>query len=387
MNLKQILDDNSITQAWLAKSLGVSTATINLIVNHGQYPKRNADTIKQKLVETLNLLGIDLNTINQALNAPSSNNQTIGDAAIQSSQEEQLMLCRDDLNTHTKQYFKLFRNIFLEEVRTDKDFFKSKDINEAREALWQAAKGNDSFIAIVGESGAGKTTIKEDFFERIEDEAVITIEPYMTESHDNDKKGKQLKASHITEAILSEIAPLERMKLSPQARTKQLHNALKESKRSGNHHLVIIDEAQSLTIPTLKSLKRLLELKIGRQPLLSIAILGQPELELKLNGNNPEVREVTSRIMIYRLNPFTRNTLVDYLQHRCKAVDRDLSEFIDESGLDAIYNRLTTKTTTRGRVMESILYPLVVGNLLTRALNVAAELGAGVVTGDLVMEV
>jgi hypothetical protein len=38
--LKQLLKQNSIAQSSLCKPLGVSTATVNLFVNHGQRPKR-----------------------------------------------------------------------------------------------------------------------------------------------------------------------------------------------------------------------------------------------------------------------------------------------------------------------------------------------------------
>ena len=77
---------------------------------------------------------------------------------------------------------------------------------------------------------------------------------------------------------------------------------------------------------------------------------------------------------------------MDYLQYKCKTADRDLSEFIDESGLNAICQKLT-RNVGRNKQSESLLYPLAVGNLLTGALNAAAELGAEVVDHDLVMEV
>ena len=120
--------------------------------------------------------------------------------------------------------------------------------------------------------------------------------------------------------------------------------------------------------------------------MLSIILIGQDELKIKLAENNQEVREVVQRCEIVTLEPFTQTTLVDYLQHRCKAADRKLSEFIDESGLDAICTKLT-RNVGRKNQHESLLYPLAVGNLLTGALNAAAEHGSDVITGDLVMEV
>lgn len=150
--------------------------------------------------------------------------------------------------------------------------------------------------------------------------------------------------------------------------------------------MLIIEEAHSLPIPTLKHLKRFIELENGFTPLLSIILIGQDELKNKLAENNQEVREVVQRCEIVTLEPFTQTTLVDYLQHRCRAAGRTLPEFIDESGIDAICTKLT-RNVGRNKQSESLLYPLAVGNLITGALNAAAELGASVVDHDLVMEV
>lgn len=391
MTLQKLLDDNNITQARLAKSLSISPAAINSIVKHGVWPKRDPETVKQKLINTLNSLGIEITLINQALTAAASLNsgvQTIESAAA-SPEEEQLMLLRKQtLSQPAKKQFKLFKNIFAENIRNSTEMFRNGDIDYVRESMFQAAKGNSSFIAVIGQSGAGKSTLRRELIDRLERERepTIVIEPYVLGTEDNDAKGKTLKALHIAESILSALAPNTSAKRSPEARFRQIHSLLKESSRAGHHHLLIIEEAHSLPIPTLKHLKRFIELENGFTPLLSIILIGQDELKNKLAENNQEVREVVQRCEIVTLEPFTQTTLVDYLQHKCKSANRELSEFIDESGLDAIRTKLT-RNVGRNKQSESLLYPLAVGNLLTGALNAAAELGACVVDHDLVMEV
>jgi type II secretory pathway predicted ATPase ExeA len=390
--LKQLLKQNGIAQSSLCKPLGVSTATVNLFVNHGQRPKKNPEQFQSLFTEILEAKGIAADQIQQALKTASNteNDQALRaplDAAT--PLEEQLMLLRKQtLTPAAKKNFKLFKNIFTENIRSSSELFNNGDINYVRESMWQAAKGNSSFIAVVGQSGAGKTTLRRELIDRIERERepVVVIEPYVLATEDNDIKGKTLKASHIAEAILAALAPSTNAKRSPEARFRQIHNLLKESSRAGHHHLLIIEEAHSLPIPTLKHLKRFIELENGFTPLLSIILIGQDELKIKLAENNQEVREVVQRCEIVTLEPFTQTTLVDYLKHRCKAADRNLSDFIDESGLDAISTKLT-RNVGRKNQHESLLYPLAVGNLITGAMNVAAELGVPVVTGDLVMEV
>lgn len=391
--LKQLLKQNSIAQSSLCKPLGVSTATINLFVNHGQRPKKNPEQFQSLFTEILEAKGIAADQIQQALTTAlthTNNDQALdSERAVDPSEDEQLMLLRKQtLTPAAKKNFKLFKNIFTENIRSSSELFSNSDINYVRESMWQAAKGNSSFIAVVGQSGAGKTTLRKELIDRIERERepVVVIEPYVLATEDNDIKGKTLKASHIAEAILAALAPSTNAKRSPEARFRQIHNLLKESSRAGHHHLLVIEEAHSLPIPTLKHLKRFIELENGFTPLLSIILIGQDELKIKLAENNQEVREVVQRCEIVTLEPFTQTTLVDYLQHRCKAADRKLSDFIDESGLDAICTKLT-RNVGRKNQHESLLYPLAVGNLITGAMNVAADLGVPVVTGDLVMEV
>jgi type II secretory pathway predicted ATPase ExeA len=269
-----------------------------------------------------------------------------------------MLLRKQTLTPAAKKNFKLFKNIFTENIRSSSELFNNGDINYVRESMWQAAKGNSSFIAVVGQSGAGKTTLRRELIDRIERERepVVVIEPYVLATEDNDIKGKTLKASHIAEAILAALAPSTNAKRSPEARFRQIHNLLKESSRAGHHHLLIIEEAHSLPIPTLKHLKRFIELENGFTPLLSIILIGQDELKIKLAENNQEVREVVQRCEIVTLEPFTQTTLVDYLQHRCKAADRNLSDFIDESGLDAICTKLT-RNVGRKNQHESLYIP------------------------------
>lgn len=391
---KKLLDEHSISQTWIAKKLGFSPATINKIVKHGDYPKKNAAHLKQQFIELLVSKGLtetEILTVMDATQISSENDQAseTESAATQPQQEEQLMLLRKQtLTPAAKKKFALFKNIFTESIRSSSELYNNSDINYVREAMWQCAKGNTSFIAVVGQSGAGKSTLREELHDRIEREreAVIVIEPYVLATEDNDFKGKTLKSLHIAEAILSALAPSTNAKRSPEARFRQIHDLLKESCRAGHHHILIIEEAHSLPIPTLKHLKRFLELKNGFTPLLSIILIGQDELKIKLAENNQEVREVVQRCEIVTLEPFTQTSLVDYLQHRCNAADRKLSDFIDESGLDAICAKLT-RNVGRKNQNESLLYPLAVGNLITGAMNVATELGADVITGDLVMEV
>lgn len=241
-------------------------------------------------------------------------------------------------------------------------------------------------MAVVGESGAGKSTLRRDLIDRIraENAPIAVIEPYIIAMEDNDIKGKTLKAAHIAEAIISTLAPLQSVKRSPEARFRQLHQVLKESCKSGYSNVLIIEEAHSLPIPTLKHLKRFFELEDGFKKLISIVLIGQPELKLKLSERNTEVREVVQRCEVVELAPLDAE-LENYVAFRLAKVGKKLSDIFDEDAFLAVRQRLTA--VGRNKTTTSLLYPLAVNNLLTAAMNLAESLGVPKVNGDVVMQV
>ena len=387
IKLKQVLAQYRVSQRKLAARLAVSPAVITNLVNHGQLIKTDTEQFKTNLSAVLVELGIstalpELLTevcTTEAMSAETSQH----DKSNQTIEDETMLLAKQALFPATKKHFSLFTNPFTDEVRSADEVFTSPDVRYVREALFQTAKFG-GFMAVVGESGAGKSTLRRDLIDRINNEnlPIIVIEPYIIAMEDNDKKGKTLKAAHIAEAVISTLAPLERMKQSPEARFRQLHRVLKDSSRAGNQHVLIIEEAHSLPVPTLKHLKRFFELEDGFKKLLSIVLVGQPELKLKLSERNFEVREVVQRCEVVELAPLD-SCLEQYVEWRLKALGRQPGDIFERDALDTVRERLIL-TNARNKAQTSLLYPLAVGNLLTSAMNLAAELGLPKVTADVV---
>lgn len=295
-----------------------------------------------------------------------------------------MLLRKQVLLPDTKRAFSIFRDPF-EDLQSADDMYVSPDIRYIREAMYQVAR-HDGFLAVIGESGAGKSTLRRDLINRLRSEGapVLVIEPYVIAMEDRGDKGKALKTPHIAEAIVDTVTPLERPKSNPEARFRQMHRALKNSYESGYRHVLIIEEAHCLPIATLKHLKRLRELETGFTKLLSIILIGQSELMVKLSERNAEVREVVQRIEIAELLPVTANKLEEFLAFRLGRASKKLNEVIDAGGIQALAERLT-KTSRDGQ--HSLLYPLAIGNLMVAAMNLAARIGEPVVTADVVREV
>lgn len=391
LKLKHVLEENKISQRKLAGWLSVSPAVITNLVNHGQMIKTDTAQFKQRLASVLRDVGIstaldDLLTEVSTEAATSAEASPTNESTLTLTEDNDMLLAKQSLYPATKRHFSLFSNPFTDEVRSAEQVFTSPDVRYVREALFQTAKFG-GFVAVVGESGAGKSTLRRDLIDRINSEnlPVVVIEPYIIAMEDNDIKGKTLKASHIAEAIVSTLAPLENIKRSPEARFRQLHRVLKDSARAGNQHILIIEEAHSLPVPTLKHLKRFFELEDGFKKLLSIVLVGQPELKLKLSERNFEVREVVQRCEVVELAPLD-TCLEQYIDWRLKAVNRKASEIFDKDAIDMLRSRLVF-SNNRNKTQTSLLYPLAVGNLITAAMNLAAELGSPLVTADVIKAV
>lgn len=284
------------------------------------------------------------------------------------------------LSAQAKRHFSLFRDPFVDDVQGPEDLFLSADQRYVREAMYQAARAGGWFIAVVGESGSGKTTLRRETIDRIARESLpaVVIQPKAFDK-------TALKAAHICHAILADVKPNEHPKRSLEGLARQVERALTESGRSGQTHVLVIEEAHDLSIQTLKYLKRFWEMEDGFKKLLSIVLIGQPELREKLNERQYfEAREVIRRCEIVELLPLD-NQLGDYLRLKFKRVGREAAELLDDAALDTIRQRLTLigRGPQRNQTV-SMTYPLVVNNVMTKAMNLAAEVGAPKVTADIV---
>ena len=381
LNLKSVLGGIGARQSDLARSVHLSPAAISQIVNHNQWPKKNAGVLRVKISDFLREKGVGEIEMSAAFNAadkPSiaSIDQTGGNTSL----EEVMLLKKHRLTQEARRTFKLSCDPFGE-VRSQEEMYLTADARYVRESMRAAAR-NGGFLAVVGESGAGKSTLRRDLSEWInkERQPIITIEPYVLGMEDNDIKGKTLKSSHIADAIMSAVAPHEHVKRSAEARFKQVHEALRESHRAGNRHLLVIEEAHGLPIPTLKHLKRFFELEDGFAKLLGIVLIGQTELAQKLDERNPSVREVVQRCELVHLRPLGLE-LENYLKHRFSLANISHSEVMDTSAIEALRAKLS------GNGNYSALYPLAVHNVVTAALNEATEIGMTCINADLIMEV
>ncbi|WP_374351625.1 AAA family ATPase [Chitinimonas sp.] len=402
LNLKQLIIDLGAQQTELAELLGVSAAAVSQLLNHGIWPKtidRGAwiGLVEDWLVER-GASNAEIKTaFKRPVGVPRQGNEKTeqrvnaarsGDTSQPSEKESNDMVLRKQgLSQAAKKHWGIVQNPFEMDIGSVEQVYFNPDIRYAREAMLQTAR-NGGFLAVVAESGAGKSTLRRELEERLiaESDKTILIEPYVLGMEDNDQKGKSLRASHIAEAIMTSVAPLAKRMNSPEARFKQLHDALKESSVAGHKHCLVIEEAHSLSIPTLKHLKRFFELELGFRKLLSIILIGQPELKAKLSERDPQVREVVQRCELVELMPLTGNQLAEYIGFKLAVVGKKPEELLDQDAMEGIRAQLLIPSRN-GQDAGTRAYPLAVNNLMTTLLNEAAQVGASKINAALIREV
>jgi type II secretory pathway predicted ATPase ExeA len=396
-----------ITATEMADHVGISRRTFGRLITENVWPQKcDREAIKQALRDLLARRGAaedDLlvlfhqhqgrrrhrpdtpYTRTDRYGRPLDRNRP-GTADPDPLEEISMLMAKQTLSQAARKQWSLFTNPFDGSVQSEEQMFVSPEIAYVREAARQAAVGA-RFVAIVGESGAGKSTILEDLEAHIErsHEPVVVIRPSTLGMEESAARGTQVKAQDILHAIVTALDPRAVVKQTMQARTEQVKQLLVKSAELGFKHMVLIEEAHRLPDATLKHLKGLNEIKLGRRELLGVLLLAQTELAVRLDPRKPELREVTQRCEVVRLLPLDGD-LQAYLAHRAKIAGRKLEEFVDASAIDEMRAKLTvTRAAAGGKARAvSLLYPLAVNNLMTAALNMAAELGAPVVDRNVV---
>lgn len=403
--LKRVFTEHLITQPeWCAAvqlitGFPMSSAAGNQLLNWDRWPKAtSADSIIQQTEQFLLSRGLTKAEIadiweqdNEATRIadPATVREARRQLAKQQARQAEASAAKpllidpigepEMLSPNAKKQFSIFRSPFDDEaIGGPEDVFTSDDIRYIRESMYANAK-HGGLLAVVGESGGGKSVLRKDLIDRIQRDGdqVRIIYPQIIDK-------TRLSATSISEAILRDLQPEGKIPTSLEARTRAITTLLKNSAAAGNRHVIIIEEAHDISITCMKHLKRFWEIEDGFRKLLSIILIGQPELLSKLNeAENFQAREFIRRCEIAKLVPLDRN-LEAYLAFKFQRVGTNVESVLQPDTYDAIRKRLTRVI---GSTAISNLNPLQVNNLVIKSMNLAAEIGEAKVSADVIFQI
>ena len=193
--------------------------------------------------------------------------------------------------------------------------FLSKSHEVSLAHLSYATDQGDGFVVITGEVGTGKTTLCRIFLERLDNE---TESAYIFNPN--------LDSIQLLTVICNEFGIKTNLP-TVKSLLDVLNSYLIMKNKDGRNVILLIDEAQNLTVENLELVRMLSNLETTRSKLLQIILVGQPELSDKLDSY--ELRQLAQRISLRcHLTPLLRNETKGYIRHRVNvAAHRNLELF------------------------------------------------------------
>jgi general secretion pathway protein A len=261
-----------------------------------------------------------------------------------------------------KKFFGFNRSPF--ELSPDPHFlFATEKIKETLFSICYAIAQRKGYVVLTGEVGTGKTLMTRCLLDLL--------------------KWQQVKFSNIFNPRLSPYDFLHfvvrdlGIEVTEPTTANLLHELYKfllAEAEKGLTTVLVIDEAQQLSMDVLEEVRLLTNLETTQQKLLQIILVGQPELDAKLDSY--ELRQLKQRISIRcRLEPLNENDIRVYIERRLKLAGGDevLSIFPPQT-VSAIFR-------------YSFGFPRVVNSLCDQGLLVAYALRSKTVSVEMIDEI
>jgi type II secretory pathway predicted ATPase ExeA len=161
----------------------------------------------------------------------------------------------------------------------------------------------DGFVVITGEIGAGKTTLIESFLRQLDSDVVIA-----------QINQTQVSAVEFLQSVLVQFG-FSPFKMKKAELIATINSFLIEQYAAGRKVLLVIDEAQNLSLKVLEEIRLLSGIEATKEKVLRIILAGQPELNDKLDS--PELVQLAQRVRLrFHLGALSKDDLKPYIAHR-----------------------------------------------------------------------
>ena len=209
-------------------------------------------------------------------------------------------------------------------IAPDPDFlYLSRKHQNAITSLDFGLMDDAGLILFTGDIGTGKTTLIHHILRRIGADFTVAV-----------VFNTNVDAGQLLGIILQEFG-LNAESVNKAAAIKTLSRFLIDLRSRNKRPLLIIDEAQSLSLDALEEIRLLSNLQDGSTMLLQIMLVGQPELKDRLKS--PSMASLTQRIAVnYHLKPFEREETAQYIAHRLQTAGGRPDLFTD-AAIDRIH--------------------------------------------------
>jgi general secretion pathway protein A len=197
---------------------------------------------------------------------------------------------------------------------------------EALSTLQYGVMSGKGLTVLTGEAGLGKTTLLRTTLEQMHGVAtrlIVVSNPALTRQE-------------FIEVIARSLDLTETIGTSKPAVLSALESALTRDHANGTRAVLVADEAHVMPDQLLEEIRLLGNFETATTKLLSIVLVGQPELAERLN--QPSLRQLKQRVALRcGLLPFTRVETNNYIETRLHVVGRTATDIFTAEALGMIH--------------------------------------------------
>jgi len=200
-------------------------------------------------------------------------------------------------------------------IQPDPEFlFMSQRHTLAYTMLEYGLLSRAGFTVICGDIGCGKTTLIRHLLNKLGDDVIVGL---VTNTH-------QDMGNMLEWIMLAYGLPFEGK--SHVAQYDAFQRFLISEYGNGHRVVLIVDEAQNLSVPGLEALRMLSNINADKDQLLQMVLVGQPQLRDLLK--RPELAQVAQRVAVdFFIPPLNTVEVADYIEHRLRVAGCDRSLF------------------------------------------------------------
>ena len=188
-------------------------------------------------------------------------------------------------------------------------YFPSITHRKALSYLGYGLAQGEGFIVVTGEVGAGKSTLVAHLMGTVDPQR-LTVGQVVT---------SKLDESEIVHVVAQSFG-LDIEGHDKASALGAIEGFLHGEARAGRRCLLIVDEAQNLSVAALEELRMLSNFQLGNHPLLQTLLLGQPEFRETLQGHEA-LEQLRQRVIAaHHLEPMERSEVEPYVIHRLERV-------------------------------------------------------------------
>jgi len=203
--------------------------------------------------------------------------------------------------------------------------FLTERYREALGTLTYGLSSRKGILVMTGEAGTGKTTMLT--------VAMAGVQPNQLVAY---LSNPTLTRSEFIEFMTAQLGLPEAVAVSKTRFLRAVTELLEERAAAGNLTALVIDEAHSLPNELLEEVRLLANIERPEQKLLTVVLVGQPELAGRLN--DPSLRQLKQRVALRcELVPLTLRESAAYIAKRISLAGGDSAQVFTREAVLAVY--------------------------------------------------